>query len=96
MPNKVTIESAVNGYLVTITEHDDDQITIKKYLFSADEHIALAELSCSHEADDTAAFVDVVNFLADYFGVSGSKHDKARFKCCMEDQKGKTVYPGGD
>ena len=75
------IEKVDNGFICTtyVPEEEDDVYVEHKNVFTDPADYEVKE------------FVDLVWFLAEYYGVLGSKHDKERLWVGLVDQEGKQI-----
>jgi hypothetical protein len=75
---EVRVQKVVNGYIVEWWEETDAKsYTENQVVFEADDS----------EGGELIAFVNMVHFLSDHFGVSGSKHDHYWVRCEVVDQR---------
>lgn len=69
---ELTIKTAANGFIVTYeNEYGEDT----QVLFSW------------HDNDDKECFVNLLNYIKEYFGYYGSKHDEKRIFVKLEDNQ---------
>ncbi len=66
---KLEIESVSNGYIITIPESEYNEIERKFVVEEKDE-----DLNNGHK-NEFEAFSELINHLADFFGVQNSKHN---------------------
>ena len=69
MEVKVTVERANNGYIVLSENNNDEEICMRDRDVFEDKG----------DSQEIESFVSMIWFLAEYFGVIGSKHDEKRF-----------------
>jgi hypothetical protein len=87
--HEAKIEKVSNGYIcITYVPETDDTYTVNKELFEEP-----TDNTAIYTGTDTeiTSFVSLVQFLADYFGVGGSKHDAERLWVGRVNKKGKRI-----
>jgi hypothetical protein len=74
----IEIERVQNGYIAEWWEDAEGERVSLERIFE-EQDTPTGELD---------AFVAMVRFLAEHFGVAGSKHDEFRLRCDVINQKG--------
>lgn len=75
---QIELERVQNGYTARWWEDADDDNLVKEQRVFEEQDTPKGELD---------AFVALVWFLAEHFGVYGSKHDEFRLRCEVADQR---------